>query len=83
MAWMYNLSCMYVCMCTCYVLVQRNLLLKLQGAYNDHQVISVSENSSFMQTLRYYINKNLETEIELQTVRNVLRHQANVYKTLE
>ncbi|KAG7328602.1 hypothetical protein KOW79_008546 [Hemibagrus wyckioides] len=46
---------------------QKDMLLKLQGAYNEKQVISVSENSSFMKTLSYIINKNLETSIELQT----------------
>ncbi|KAK3538091.1 hypothetical protein QTP70_029185 [Hemibagrus guttatus] len=46
---------------------QKEMLLKLQGAYNEKQVISPSENSSFMKTVSYIINKNLETSIELQT----------------
>ncbi|XP_060735006.1 cytosolic phospholipase A2 delta-like [Tachysurus vachellii] len=46
---------------------QKDMLLKLQGAYNEKQVISLSKNSSFMQVLRYHINKSLETKIELQT----------------
>ncbi|XP_053488689.1 cytosolic phospholipase A2 zeta-like isoform X1 [Ictalurus furcatus] len=46
--------------------VRREMLLKLQGAYKEDQVISMSKNISLMQTLRYYINKNLETEIELR-----------------
>ncbi|GAA6087743.1 cytosolic phospholipase A2 zeta-like isoform X1, partial [Tachysurus ichikawai] len=45
---------------------QKDMLLKLQGAYNEKQVISMSKNSSFMQVLRYHINKSLETKIELQ-----------------
>lgn len=72
------------------ILVQRDMLLKLTGAYNEDQVISLSENSSFMQTLRYYINKNLETKIELRTVQFVLHHhdfraatqsEKHIYKT--
>ncbi|KAB5562006.1 hypothetical protein PHYPO_G00013010 [Pangasianodon hypophthalmus] len=46
--------------------VQQNMLLKLRGAYIEDQVISISKKSSLMQTLRYYINKDLETKIELQ-----------------
>ncbi|KAM9465847.1 cytosolic phospholipase A2 zeta-like [Clarias gariepinus] len=46
--------------------VRQNMLLKLKGAYNEDQMISLSKNSSLMQTLRYYINKNLETNIELR-----------------
>ncbi|KAF4084373.1 hypothetical protein AMELA_G00127920 [Ameiurus melas] len=46
--------------------VQSEMLLKLQGAYNEDQVICKSKNISLMQNLRYYINKNLETEFELR-----------------
>ncbi|MCJ8736579.1 hypothetical protein PDJAM_G00014110 [Pangasius djambal] len=50
--------------------VGHDMLLKLRGAYNERQVISMSKNSSLMQTLRYYINKNLETEIGLRMVKD-------------
>ncbi|XP_026880389.2 cytosolic phospholipase A2 zeta isoform X1 [Electrophorus electricus] len=39
------------------------LVLKLKGAYKEEQVISKS--SSILQTLRYYINRDLATEIGL------------------
>ncbi|KAB5562008.1 hypothetical protein PHYPO_G00013030 [Pangasianodon hypophthalmus] len=45
--------------------VRHDMLLKLLGAYKEDQVISMSKNNSLMQTLRYYINKNLETKMEL------------------
>ncbi|KAI5102700.1 cytosolic phospholipase A2 zeta-like isoform X2 [Silurus meridionalis] len=48
--------------------IQHDMLLKLQGAYNEDQVISMSINSSLMQTLRYFINKDLESKFELQTL---------------
>ncbi|KAM9466144.1 cytosolic phospholipase A2 zeta-like [Clarias gariepinus] len=41
------------------------MLLMVRGAYNEKQVISVSKNSN-MQTLHYYINKYLKTEIGLR-----------------
>lgn len=44
------------------------MLLTLRGAYVEDQVISPSKENSLMQTLRYYINKDLETKIELQAV---------------
>ncbi|XP_017332299.1 cytosolic phospholipase A2 zeta [Ictalurus punctatus] len=46
--------------------VRQNMLLTLRGAYVEDQVISPSKENSLMQTLRYYINKDLETKIELQ-----------------
>ncbi|XP_060790790.1 cytosolic phospholipase A2 zeta isoform X2 [Neoarius graeffei] len=46
--------------------VQKNMLLRLRGAYIEDQFISASKKSSLMQTLHYYINKDLETKIELQ-----------------
>ncbi|KAF4084374.1 hypothetical protein AMELA_G00127940 [Ameiurus melas] len=46
--------------------VRREILLKLQGAYNEDQVISKSKKISLMQNLRYYINKYLDTEFELR-----------------
>lgn len=78
-------GCMvYLCIVCVIVLAQKDMLLKLQGAYNEKQVISVSENSSFMKTISYIINKNLETSIELQTVRWLLCYAItlNVYKDL-
>ncbi|ROJ78927.1 Cytosolic phospholipase A2 zeta [Anabarilius grahami] len=44
----------------------QNMVLKLKGAYKEDFVISNSEeSSSFLGTLRYYINRDLETEINL------------------
>lgn len=64
--------------------VQHDMLLKLQGAYNEKQVISASKNSSLMQTLRYYINKNLGTELGLWMVQFVLHVHClkNCYKKI-
>jgi len=42
------------------------MVLKLKGAYKENFVISNSEeSSSFLKTLRYYINRDLETELNL------------------
>ncbi|KAM9466380.1 cytosolic phospholipase A2 delta-like [Clarias gariepinus] len=47
--------------------IKHDMLLNVRGAYNERHVISMSsKNSNLMQTLRYYINKNLETEIGLR-----------------
>ncbi|XP_043119722.1 cytosolic phospholipase A2 zeta [Puntigrus tetrazona] len=44
----------------------QNMVLKLKGAYKEDFVISKSEeSSSFLKTLRYYINRDLETELNL------------------
>ncbi|XP_067310717.1 cytosolic phospholipase A2 zeta [Pseudorasbora parva] len=44
----------------------QNMVLKLKGAYKEDFVISNSEESSgFLKTLRYYINRDLETEFNL------------------
>ncbi|XP_048047222.1 cytosolic phospholipase A2 zeta [Megalobrama amblycephala] len=44
----------------------QNMVLKLKGAYKEDFVISNSEeSSSFLRTLRYYINRDLETEMNL------------------
>ncbi|KAI5622828.1 cytosolic phospholipase A2 zeta-like isoform X2, partial [Silurus asotus] len=67
----YDGLCLYI-VCVC-VSVQHDMLLKLQGAYNEDQVISKSISSSLMQTLRYFINKDLESKFELQTVRFIHR----------
>ncbi|XP_046710909.1 cytosolic phospholipase A2 zeta-like [Silurus meridionalis] len=48
--------------------VHHDMLLKIRGAYNERQVISLSKNSSLMQTVCYHINKNLGTEIGLRMV---------------
>ncbi|XP_062863390.1 cytosolic phospholipase A2 zeta [Trichomycterus rosablanca] len=45
--------------------VQQGLMLKLAGAYKEDQVISASKKSSLMQSVRYYVNKYLETEIKV------------------
>ncbi|XP_053365743.1 cytosolic phospholipase A2 zeta-like [Clarias gariepinus] len=51
--------------------INNDLHLNVRGAYNEKQVISMSsKNSTLMQTLRYYINKNLETEIGLQMLKD-------------
>ncbi|XP_026998828.2 cytosolic phospholipase A2 zeta-like [Tachysurus fulvidraco] len=46
--------------------VGKNMLLTLRGAYNQDQIISTAQKSNLMQTLRYYISKDLEPMIELQ-----------------
>ncbi|KAK2843738.1 hypothetical protein Q7C36_011953 [Tachysurus vachellii] len=46
--------------------VGKNMMLTLRGAYNEDQIISTAEKSNLMQTLRYYISKDLEPKIELQ-----------------
>lgn len=51
------------------ILVRHDLLVNLRGAYNEQQVIATSKNNSLVQTLSYYINKNLENELGLWTVR--------------
>ncbi|XP_073725449.1 cytosolic phospholipase A2 delta [Misgurnus anguillicaudatus] len=44
----------------------KSLLLKLRGAFKEDNIISGSvENPSFSQTMRYYINRDLETEFSL------------------
>uniref|UniRef100_A0A8C1Z0U1 Phospholipase A2 n=1 Tax=Cyprinus carpio TaxID=7962 RepID=A0A8C1Z0U1_CYPCA len=44
----------------------QNMVLKLKGAYKEDFVISNSEeSSSFLKTLRYYVNRDLETELNL------------------
>lgn len=62
--------------------VRHDMLVKLQGAYNEKQVIAMSRNSGLMQTLRYYINKNLSTELGLWMVKFVLHDHClnNCYK---
>ncbi|KAF5885045.1 cytosolic phospholipase A2 zeta-like, partial [Clarias magur] len=47
---------------------KRKMMVKLHGAYIEEQVISALKTRNFMQTLRYHINKDLETQIELQAV---------------
>ncbi|XP_052001294.1 cytosolic phospholipase A2 zeta isoform X2 [Xyrauchen texanus] len=43
-----------------------NMVLKLKGAYKEDFVISNSEdNSGFLKKLQYYINRDLETELNL------------------
>ncbi|XP_073683027.1 cytosolic phospholipase A2 zeta [Garra rufa] len=50
----------------------QNMVLKLKGAYKEDFVISNSKESpSFLKTLRYYINRDLETELNL-TSENVV-----------
>ncbi|KAG7328604.1 hypothetical protein KOW79_008548 [Hemibagrus wyckioides] len=46
--------------------VGKNMLLTLRGAYNEDQVVSTSQKSNLMQTLRYFISKDVEPMIELQ-----------------
>lgn len=44
------------------------MVLKLKGAYKEDFVISNSEeSSSFLRALRYYINRDLETELNLSS----------------
>lgn len=44
----------------------QNMVLKLKGAYKEDIAISKSEErSSIMKTLRYFINRDLETELNL------------------
>ncbi|XP_052475918.1 cytosolic phospholipase A2 zeta [Carassius gibelio] len=44
----------------------QNIFFKLKGAYKEDFMISNSEeSSSFLKTLRYYINRDLETELNL------------------
>ncbi|XP_042629861.1 cytosolic phospholipase A2 delta-like isoform X2 [Cyprinus carpio] len=44
----------------------QNIFFKLKGAYKEDFMISNSEESSnFLKTLRYYINRDLETELNL------------------
>lgn len=62
--------------CFVCILVGQDMLLKLRGAYNEKQVISKSTNSSLMQTLRYYINKHIVTELGLWMVRFVIHDYA-------
>uniref|UniRef100_A0A3B1JPJ7 Phospholipase A2 n=2 Tax=Astyanax mexicanus TaxID=7994 RepID=A0A3B1JPJ7_ASTMX len=47
--------------------VGQDLVLKLRGAYKEDQVISLPKNAEFLQMIRYYINRELETEIGLRT----------------
>ncbi|KAI4899858.1 hypothetical protein NFI96_010932, partial [Prochilodus magdalenae] len=44
----------------------QNLVLNLRGAYKEDQIICHSKNKGLLQTLRYYINRELETEIGLR-----------------
>ncbi|XP_055028390.2 cytosolic phospholipase A2 zeta-like [Misgurnus anguillicaudatus] len=46
----------------------RNMVLNLKGAYKEDHVISQEENQKFLKTLCYYINRNLETELNLTGV---------------
>ncbi|KAM9466678.1 cytosolic phospholipase A2 epsilon-like [Clarias gariepinus] len=46
------------------------MLLKLHGAHNEVQTISTSEGSGLIQAIRYCINKNLATQIELLMGKN-------------
>ncbi|XP_030643303.1 cytosolic phospholipase A2 zeta [Chanos chanos] len=55
--------------------VHDNLIVKLRGAYKEDQLVTRLEpSSSIMRTLRYYINRDLETEIGL----TVLKPQQHV-----
>ncbi|KAG7328644.1 hypothetical protein KOW79_008588 [Hemibagrus wyckioides] len=46
--------------------VRKNMMLTLRGAYNEDQVVSTSQERNRMQTLRYFISKDVEPKIELQ-----------------
>ncbi|KAK3537436.1 hypothetical protein QTP70_009975 [Hemibagrus guttatus] len=46
--------------------VGKNMLLTLRGAYNEDQIVSTSQKSNLMQTLRYFVSKDVEPMIELQ-----------------
>ncbi|XP_055028389.2 cytosolic phospholipase A2 zeta [Misgurnus anguillicaudatus] len=46
----------------------RNMVLNMKGAYKEDHVISQEENHKFLKTLCYYINRNLETELNLTGV---------------
>nr|XP_055028412.1 cytosolic phospholipase A2 zeta-like [Misgurnus anguillicaudatus] len=43
----------------------RNMVLNLKGAYKEDHVISQENNQTFLDTLCYYINRNMETELNL------------------
>ncbi|XP_073725446.1 cytosolic phospholipase A2 zeta [Misgurnus anguillicaudatus] len=43
----------------------RNMVLNLKGAYKEDHVISQEKNQTFLDTLCYYINRNMETELNL------------------
>ncbi|KAL7873683.1 hypothetical protein AOLI_G00127540 [Acnodon oligacanthus] len=45
----------------------QDLVLSLKGAYKEDHIISPSEKMCLLQTLRYYINRDLETEIGFRT----------------
>ncbi|XP_052000966.1 cytosolic phospholipase A2 delta [Xyrauchen texanus] len=48
--------------------VKKNLILKLRGAFKeDCMITGFQENPSCTQTMRYYINRDLETEFSLIT----------------
>ncbi|XP_073668580.1 cytosolic phospholipase A2 beta-like [Paramisgurnus dabryanus] len=46
----------------------RNMVLNLKGGYKEDHVISQEENQKFFKTFCYYINRNLETELNLTGV---------------
>ena len=51
------------------VLVEQNVVLKLCGAFQEeHKILAPEETSNLAKTVRYYINRDLETELGL-TVR--------------
>ncbi|XP_077095507.1 cytosolic phospholipase A2 zeta isoform X2 [Siphateles boraxobius] len=57
----------------------QNMVLKLKGAYKEDFVISNSEESSgFLKTLRYYINRDLETELNLTSETVVSTENAGI-----
>ncbi|XP_072546716.1 cytosolic phospholipase A2 zeta [Salminus brasiliensis] len=47
--------------------VGKDLVLNIRGAYKEDQVISLPKNEGLLQTLRFFINRELETEIGLRT----------------
>ncbi|TRY60476.1 hypothetical protein DNTS_028910 [Danionella cerebrum] len=54
----------------------QSIVLKLKGAYKEDFVISnPEEGSEFLKTLKYYINRDLETELNLST--DTALNQAN------
>ncbi|XP_065152050.1 cytosolic phospholipase A2 zeta-like [Paramisgurnus dabryanus] len=46
----------------------RNMVLNLKGGYKEDHVNSQEENQKFLKTFCYYINRNLETELNLTGV---------------
>ncbi|XP_072545010.1 cytosolic phospholipase A2 zeta-like [Salminus brasiliensis] len=48
--------------------VNQALVLNLRGAYKEDQVVSFPKNEGLLQTLRFYINRDLETEIGFSEV---------------